>query len=213
MDVLSAVGSFAVVAGLLTIIPGMDTALVLRAAVLQSSRHAFATALGVATGSLIWGAGAAVGVSALLTTSTVAYAALKVVGAVYMVYLGGRLLKNAIWAPPDSALAPLESAPATPDRVWRAYRRGAVTNLVNPKIGAFYVAVLPQFIPEGASPLGMGLLLALVHDIEGLLWFTLLILGAAHVRSLLRRRSAIRAVDATTGAVLVGFGVKLGLSR
>lgn len=213
MDVASSVASFALVAGLLTIIPGMDTALVLRSAVLHGSRHAFATALGIASGALVWGVGAAVGVSALLTTSTLAYAILKIVGAAYMVWLGFRLLLNALRARSGDLEAEHARDVAPPESAWRAMRRGALTNLVNPKIGAFYVAVLPQFIPEDASPLATGLLLALVHDIEGMLWFTLLIIGAKRVRVLLRRRSARRTVDATTGAVLVGFGVKLGLSR
>jgi threonine/homoserine/homoserine lactone efflux protein len=73
--------------------------------------------------------------------------------------------------------------------------------------------VIPQFLPDGASPLGVGLLLALVHDIEGLLWFTAIILGARAARGFLARRSVRRTADAGTGAALVGFGLKLGLSK
>jgi threonine/homoserine/homoserine lactone efflux protein len=87
-----------------------------------------------------------------------------------------------------------------------------LTNLLNPKIGAFYVAVLPQFIPAHDSHLAVGLLLAFVHDLEGLVWFTAIILGTHSVRTMLRRRSARRAIDGATGATLIGFGVKLGLS-
>jgi threonine/homoserine/homoserine lactone efflux protein len=87
-----------------------------------------------------------------------------------------------------------------------------LTNLLNPKVGAFYVAVLPQFIPAGSSPLGVGLLLALVHDVEALVWFSLIIFGAQAARGLLARRSVRRTVDAGTGAVLIGFGLRLGLS-
>ncbi len=73
MTLPAAVLSFAVLAGLLTVVPGLDTALVLRAAITQGRRQAFATALGINTGALAWGAAAAVGVSALLTASTIAY--------------------------------------------------------------------------------------------------------------------------------------------
>jgi threonine/homoserine/homoserine lactone efflux protein len=83
---LSSIASFAVVTALLTIIPGLDTALVLRAAVSGGRRQAFATALGVNTGVLIWGAGAAVGISALLTASELAYTLLRYAGAGYMVW-------------------------------------------------------------------------------------------------------------------------------
>jgi hypothetical protein len=94
----------------------------------------------------------------------------------------------------------------------RSWGRGVMTNLLNPKIGAFYLAVLPQFIATHASHLAVGLLLAFVHDLEGIMWFTAIILGAHSVRGLLVRRSARRAVDGVTGATLIGFGLKLGLS-
>lgn len=210
MSVWSAVVGFSLVAGLLTITPGLDTALVLRAAVTQGRRQAFAAALGINTGAFVWGAGAAVGVSALLTASALAYTAVRVVGAAYMVWLGVRLLRGAIRRAREDAEAERDG-PAT-GGAWRAWRRGLLTNLLNPKIGAFYVAVLPQFIPPGTSPLAMGLLLALVHDIMGLLWFTLVILGAGKMGTVMRRRSTQRAVDAGTGSVLIGFGLRLGLT-
>jgi threonine/homoserine/homoserine lactone efflux protein len=233
VSVSSAVFSFALVAGLLTIIPGLDTALVLRSAIRHGPRHAFATAIGIGTGALAWGAAAAVGVSALLTTSTIAYTTLRVIGAAYMVWLGARLIWTGVirrspTAQPEpepekpgqeSGFSTSESsntgASAGPARgsLWAAWRLGALTNLLNPKIGAFYVAVLPQFIPEHASPLAMGLLLALVHDLEGLLWFTVIIVAASRMRDLLRRRAAQRLVDGGTGSVLIGFGLKLGLAR
>ena len=210
MTITSAILSFAVVAGLLTIVPGLDTALVLRAAITQGSRNAFATALGVSTGALIWGVGAAVGVSALLTASTVAYTAVRVIGALYLVWMGIGLLRKALSKKhTDQMTADLATAPPS---VWRAWSRGMLTNLLNPKIGAFYVAVLPQFIPAHTSHLLMGVLLALVHDVEGLIWFTGIILAAGRVRRWLSRRSVQRSVDGATGVALVGFGVKLGLA-
>ena len=89
----------------------------------------------------------------------------------------------------DTALGPDDVAAPS---IWRAWTRGLLTNLLNPKIGAFYVAVLPQFIPAGTSHLAVGVMLALVHDVEGILWFTAVIFGAASIRAWLRRRSAQR---------------------
>jgi threonine/homoserine/homoserine lactone efflux protein len=204
------VASFALVAGLLTIVPGLDTAMVLRSAVSLGRRHGFATALGVSTGALIWGACAAVGVSALLAASTAAYTAVRIAGAVYMIWLGSRLLLRALRG---AAGEPLAAAGSTSSRaIGRSWARGLLTNLLNPKIGAFYVAVLPQFIPAHDSHLAVGLLLAFVHDLEGLVWFTAIILGTHSVRTLLTRRAGRRAVDGATGATLIGFGLKLGLS-
>lgn len=208
MSVISAVAGFAAVAALITVIPGLDTALVLRTAITQGRRQGFATAWGINCGALIWGAGAAVGVSALLTASAVAYQCVRVVGAAYMICLGFLMLRSAIRSGGNPlAVSPI-AARAT-SSAWRSWRRGLLTNLLNPKIGAFYVAVLPQFMPAHTSHLAMGLLLAGVHDVEGMVWFTALILGAGSLRGWLARRSAHRAIEATTGVALVGFGTQL----
>jgi threonine/homoserine/homoserine lactone efflux protein len=210
VSLLTNLVSFAAVAGLLTIIPGLDTAMVLRSAATHGRRHGFATALGVNTGALIWGAGAAVGVSALLTASTVAYTGVRIAGALYMIRLGSMLLGRALQGLSSDWIA--DAADPAPRGVLRSWSRGLMTNLLNPKIGAFYVAVLPQFIPAHASHLAVGLLLALVHDLEGIVWFTAIILGTHSVRAIIRRRAARRAIDGGTGAALIGFGLKLGLS-
>jgi threonine/homoserine/homoserine lactone efflux protein len=207
----NAVLSFAVLAGLLTIIPGLDTLLVLRSAITHGRGPAFATALGISTGALVWGAAAAVGVSALLTASTVAYTVLRIAGAAYMIGLGLRMLWAALRPGADRPRAPTVEPTAASTR-WRSWQRGLMTNLLNPKIGAFYVAVLPQFIPAGSAHLAVGLLLATVHDIEGIAWFSALIFGVRVIRGWLTRRSTHRAIDATTGAVVLGFGLNLGLS-
>ncbi|MFI5890528.1 LysE family translocator [Actinoplanes sp. NPDC051513] len=209
MDLTHAVLSFAVLGALLTVTPGLDTALVLRAAVSMGRGPAFATALGVGAGALTWGAAAAVGVSALLTASEVAYTILRVAGASYMIYLGVRMVRAALRKGAGADETTAERATPT---VWNTFGRGLFTNLLNPKVGAFYVAVLPQFIPDGSSPLVVGVLLALVHDLEGILWFSAIIVGAGALHRQLARRSVRRAVDGGTGAVLLGFGLKLGLS-
>ncbi|GLY29321.1 LysE family translocator [Kineosporia sp. NBRC 101731] len=222
MDVLSAVASFAVVAGLLTIMPGLDTALVLRSAAAQGRAHAFATALGINTGALIWGAAAAGGATALLTASHTAYTGLRIAGAVYLVWMGAGMLRSLVQR--SSTPAQVEGEPVPVERAVSrhrfsgSYRRGLTTNLLNPKIGVFYMAMLPQFIPAGVPHLPMGVLLAFVHDVEGMLWFTLLIFGVERVGVLLKRlrmsrRTAQRSLDGVTGTVLIGFGVELALSE
>ncbi|WP_055586121.1 LysE family translocator [Peterkaempfera griseoplana] len=214
MVILSAVASFAAVAGLLTVIPGLDTALVLRSAATRGRAHAFATALGIGTGALTWGAAAAGGATALLTVSQEAYTALRIAGAGYLLWMGIGMLRA------------LRREPAVPEvraepraaRLSGSYRRGLTTNLLNPKIGVFYTAMLPQFIPAHTPHLAMGLLLALVHDVEGMVWFALLILGTERLGALLRRlrlkrRTVQRSLDAVTGTVLIGFGLDLALSE
>ncbi|HWS34864.1 MAG TPA: LysE family translocator [Actinoplanes sp.] len=210
MDLTDAVLSFALLGALLTITPGLDTALVLRAAITMGRGPAFATALGINAGALAWGAAAAVGASALLAASEIGFTILRVAGAAYMIFLGFRMIRAALRRDRPEA-EPVEGrAGAT---FWSTFGRGLLTNLLNPKVGAFYLAVLPQFIPADADPLSTGLLLALVHDVEGLIWFTMIILGAQAARGFLARRRVRRAVDAGTGAVLLGFGLRLGLSN
>ncbi|XVX20008.1 LysE family translocator [Actinomycetota bacterium] len=216
MTLTSALLSFAVVAGLMTITPGLDTALVLRSAINHGRRVGFATALGVGAGVLVWAVAAAVGVSALLTASELAFTALKVSGAAYMLWLGGRMLWRAVRGS-GHATDPLDEdaahQPADTARAWPAFRAGLLTNLLNPKIGAFYVALLPQFLPEGHSHLLVGVLLGLVHNLEGLVWFAAIILAAGAVRAWLARPTVQRVVDGLTGSVIIGFGLRLGLAR
>lgn len=205
-----AILSFALVAGLMTITPGVDTALVLRTAATRGRAAGFAAALGITSGVLVWAVAAAVGVSALLAASHTAYTVLRVAGALYMVYLGVRLVVAALRRPG----APVdEAAPGRPAGAWTAYRQGLVVNLLNPKIGAFYVALLPQFLPPDVPPAIAAAVLALVHNAEGLLWFALIILAVDRARAWLARPRVRRGLDLVTGSTIAGFGIALGLTR
>jgi threonine/homoserine/homoserine lactone efflux protein len=206
-----AVLSFAVVAGLLTLVPGMDTALVLRSSISRSRRFAFATAIGISTGAMIWGVAAAVGVSALLAASEVAYRLLTIAGAAYMIWLGLSLLwkglKNG-----NAAAAPEANTPAGGrNELFTGWLTGTGTNLLNPKVGVFYIATIPQFMPAGESPLLVGVLLAGVHCVLTMAWFTLLIFGTGYASRWLKGARSIRIIDSITGTVLVGFGLRLAL--
>ena len=204
----TAVLSFAVVATALTVTPGLDTALVLRAALTRSRREATATAGGIVAGLFVWGAAAAVGVSALLTASELAYDVLRYAGAAYLVWFGVRLLVRALRPGPAAD----EPDGAAAGSAWRAARTGLATNLLNPKVGVFYVALLPQFLPVGSDPLLVGVLLAGVHALLSVGWFALLITLAALLSRWLRRPATVRAIDGVTGATLVGFGVRLAVT-
>ena len=203
----TAVLGFAVVAAALTVTPGLDTALVLRSAMTGRRPEAVATAAGIVGGLFVRGAAAAAGISALLTASQVAYDVVRYAGAAYLVWFGGRLLWRALHpVPPVHAVEPAARS------AWRAARLGLVTNLLNPKVGAFYVALLPQFLPPGSDALAVGLLLAAVHAALSLIWFALLITLAGVLGRRLRSPRTVRAVDGVTGAMLVGFGVGLATS-
>lgn len=92
---------------------------------------------------------------------------------------------------------------------WRGWLLGAGTNLLNPKVGVFYIATIPQFLPAGASPLLMGAALAGVHCVLSMVWFSALIFGGGYARRWVGNPRALGVVDRLTGLVLVGFGGKL----
>ncbi|MGW0803514.1 LysE family translocator [Nonomuraea sp. NPDC002799] len=205
MDIAGSIWSFAAVVALLTITPGLDTALVLRTSLLAGRRPAWGVTLGIQLGTLIWGVLTAAGLSALLAASQPAYDVLRWAGAAYLVWMGLRLLLT------RSAAAEAAERPEEV-RFRKGFTRGLVTNLLNPKVGAFYVAMLPQFIPAGAPHAVMGLALAGVHVAEGLLWCALLIGFAALMGGFLRAPWVRRLLDRLTGVVIVGFGIRLAVS-
>ncbi len=195
--------AFTLAAALLTVTPGLDTALVLRTAAAEGARRAFAASLGICLGCLAWGGLVAVGLGMLLAASELAYLALNWIGAGYLLYLGLRL----IFARRGEAGGD-EPAARTG---W--FLRGLLTNLLNPKVGAFYVSFLPQFIPAGADVPSTTLLLAAVHAALGLLWFALLIGATRPLARALRNPALVRGLDRATGALLIFFGLRLAFGR
>ncbi|MFI7630095.1 LysE family translocator [Microbispora rosea] len=209
MDVYGAFASFAAIVALLTLTPGLDTALILRTSLLAGRRPAWAVVLGIQLGTLLWGLLTAAGLSALLTASQVAYEVVRWAGVAYLIWMGGRMLWHSRTSGADDAAPP---DPA--DAGWgRAFQRGLLTNLLNPKVGAFYIAVLPQFMPQGVSHAVMGVLLAGVHVCEGLVWSAVLIGFTGILRGWLRRPPVKRALDRLTGLIVIGFGLRLAIQQ
>lgn len=210
MQSLTPLLAFAAAAGLLTVTPGLDTAMVLRCATSGGPRRGGAAALGIALGCLVWGSGAAYGLTALLATSEMAFTAVKWAGAAYLFWLGLGLLLRKRRAPVQS------SAGQAADAVGggrEAFRRGFLTNLINPKVGVFYITFLPQFIPLGADVATYALLLAAIHVALSLVWFALLIALTVPLGRWLARPAVAAWLDRATGLVFIGFGVRLVLAE
>lgn len=207
MTVAAALLAFSVAAGLLTITPGLDTALVLRTAAAEGPRRAALAGLGIVTGCLAWGAAVALGLGALLAASTLAFTALKWVGAAYLVWLG----VNLILKPRERFDLDAASAPAGDDLAWM--RRGFLTNLLNPKVGVFYVSFLPQFLPQGVPAAPFIFLLAALHAVMGLVWFAALIAATRPVAGALQKAAVVRWLDRLTGGVFLAFGLRLAFER
>jgi threonine/homoserine/homoserine lactone efflux protein len=207
MAVLPSLLAFCLAATLLTITPGLDTAMVLRSAVAGGPRQAIATAIGIGLGCLAWGAAVALGLGIVLTASTLAYTVLKWAGAGYLLWLGVNLLFH-----PRKGIEAETAARAVPVSRSEAMRRGFLTNLLNPKVGVFYVTFLPQFVPVGANVALFSFALACIHVTLGTVWFAILIAATTPLNRQLRRPAVVQMLDRMTGVVFIGFGVKLALS-
>jgi threonine/homoserine/homoserine lactone efflux protein len=194
--------AFTAMAALLTVTPGLDTALVLRAATMEGRRSALLAGAGICLGCLAWGVVVAIGLGALITASEFAYAVLKIVGAAYLLYLGFKVILQ-----PTATRLETAGPQLVGGGTW--LHRGFFTNLLNPKVGLFYTAFLPQFVPQGVGVTGFILLLALIHASLGLLWFLLLAQLAASAGQFLRGRAVSTWLDRTLGGLLLFLGVRL----
>jgi threonine/homoserine/homoserine lactone efflux protein len=202
LSLVAAVGALA----LLTILPGPDFAIVLRWAAAGGLRAGVLAALGVVSGCAVWGALAVTGLAALFAASPVAYEVVRIVGAGYLVWMAARLIGRTLRRETVGPVAVEGVAPGA-----LAFRQGLVTNLLNPKIGAFYVGVLPVLVPAGAPHALTMAGLVLVHGILGIVWLTLVSLAVSRGRSVLSRPAGRRWLDRVTGVVLLGFAGRLAL--
>jgi len=199
--------AFTVAAGLLTLTPGLDTALVLRTAAVEGPKTAWLAAIGIFIGTLGWGALVALGAGTLLAASPMAFLVLKWAGAAYLLWLGLRLILK----PRDRFEVAGAAPPPRSGLAWLS--RGALNNLLNPKAGVFYVSFLPQFVPAHVPAAPFMFLLAMLHDVLGAIWFAILIGATQPISQLLRRAGVVRWLDRLTGGVFMGFGVRLALER
>lgn len=197
--------AFTLAAALLTVTPGLDTALVLRTAASEGARRAVLAGLGICVGCLMWGAVVALGLGVLLAASELAYTMLRWIGAGYLFYLGIKLIAS------RREDLGFENGAAAGHNNW--FWRGLLTNALNPKVGIFYVSFLPQFVPESANVPATTLLLAAIHAALGLLWFAALILATQPIARALRRPPVIRTLDRLTGGLFLLFGARLALGR
>jgi threonine/homoserine/homoserine lactone efflux protein len=167
-----------------------------------------AAALGVSAGTVVHTILAALGLSALLATSPYAFMAVKFAGAAYLLYIGIKALL--------ARSAPVPGAEQSPDGGrWPAFRQGVITNLLNPKVALFFLALMPQFIDAGSTTkVGAFLALGLSFVMLGVIWCCVLAIAAAKLRGAFLRRPSIAAwLNRVAGAMFIGLGIKLATAR
>ena len=198
-------GEFLAFAMVLIVIPGPDFAVVTKNTLAGGRRRGRWTALGVSSSNLVQGTAAAAGLGALIVMVQPLFESGKWAGVAYLACLGVQALRSAR----RGEYAPLDGGdPASTARNAAGWRQGFISNITNPKVLVFYLAVLPQFLTSGAAP-GWLLVMAWSHAVLSLAYLFVLVTGLHGARRLLMRRRVRRALDATTGAVLLGFGARL----
>jgi RhtB (resistance to homoserine/threonine) family protein len=203
---------FVGIAAVVIVVPGPDTALVTKNAVLHGRRAALGTAFGVEAGLAVWTVASALGVASVVRASDTAFTALKLVGAAYLVWLGIQALRAAGRGGSHSD-SNAESARRAALDGRGGFRQGLLSDLANPKIGAFFTGLLPQFAGPGHSVLIPFLVLGALFVLMTVVWLCAYALVAVKASALLRRRRVSAAIDRLSGAILIGFGLRLALER
>jgi threonine/homoserine/homoserine lactone efflux protein len=207
--VISSYLAFLGISLVVIVTPGPDTALTIRNTLLGGRTGGAATAAGVACGQAVWAIAASLGVIALLTASAPLFLALKLAGAAYLVYLGAQALQSALrpargaWPPQAPSGARHRLAPSS------AFRQGMISNLGNPKMAVFFASLLPQFAPPTGSTFATLMALGLTFVLMTLAWLTFYAAIISKAGDLLRRPAINRMIEAITGTVLIGLGLRI----
>lgn len=199
--------AFIGIATVVVVVPGPDMALVARNVIRHGRAAGYATSVGICVGTLGWALAAGLGVATLLAASAEAFTALKLAGAAYLIYLGITSFRGHDAFAADG----VADRPGLSHR--RAFLQGLLSALLNPKLGVFFLTLLPQFIAPGDPVALRALQLALIFDSIGIAWLTIYttMLGAIGVA--LGRPGPRRAMRYLTGTVLVGLGARVALER
>ncbi len=193
----------------LNLSPGPDLLFILSRTLSGGRRIGIASACGVCSGALVHVAAAAMGISAILATSALAFAVVKYVGAAYLLYLGVQALRSA----GSGSSLDVQAVPRT--GAWQAYRQGILVDILNPKVAIFFMAFLPQFIRPGHGAVAMQLLvLGGLVVLVAIIVECAMVLLAARAGAVLRGNRRVRQwLDRLLGSVLIGLGVRLGLAE
>lgn len=191
--------TFTLAAVLVVLLPGPDTLVVVRNLVRGGRRTAARTVLGVLSGLTLWVVTVVLGLSAVLRASHDAYTGLRIVGAVYLIYLGAKSLRR----------QPEQDSPAARRLLGTGYTAGLLTDLLNPKVGVFFVTFLPGFVPHGYPVAWTTLLLGAIFVVLTGAYFALLLTASRTVSRWLANSRLRRRMDRCTGLVLIGFGLRL----
>jgi threonine/homoserine/homoserine lactone efflux protein len=212
MDLVASLPAFVLAVVLISASPGPAMALILRRAALRGFRGAVPTVLGLEAGLYLWALAAAAGFAALVAASEAAFLVLRVVGAGVLLLLGLRALRSALRGTHETPPDDIE-----PQRAkkwwWRAFGEGALVQLANPKAAVFMIAFYPQFIPADRPLFATTAVLALLQVAIEIVIYLSLAAGVGRARTWFNRPAIRRRLEAVSGCVLVGLGLRVAASR
>ena len=212
MDLSVSLPAFVVAVLLISASPGPAMALILRRTALHGMRTAVPLILGLELGLYLWALAAAAGFAALVAASEAAYWTLKVVGACVLVYLGIRAWLAA-WRERGTAVHTAVAGAEDPGPgAVKAFAEGLVVQLANPKAAVFMIAFYPQFVPSDQPLFATTALLAVLQVAIELCFYLTLAAFVARAGAWFRRSTVRRRLEAVSGTVLVGLGLRVAAS-
>jgi threonine/homoserine/homoserine lactone efflux protein len=194
----------------IALLPGPDTAVVTKNALIHGREAALGSAIGVNIGLSVWTLATALGVAAILRSSATVYDGLKLVGALYLIWIGARTLWDS--RRPRGGVHTAAAGPRVIDRRG-GFRQGVISNLANPKVGIFFTSLLPQFVSPHGSALLQMLMLGAIFLTFNVFWMCGYALAAVRLAHVLSRARVKAVIDRFSGLVLVGVGIRLAIER
>ena len=201
----SQVLAFTLVVAALAFTPGADTMLVVKNGIRSGSRAGWATTFGILGGTLLHAVIFALGLSIVLAQSATLFQFIKLLGALYLVWLGLQALRKISEPQTDENLKKLA--------IWTAFQEGLITNLLNPKVAIFYLAFLPQLISPDDPVLAKSLLLAGIHNLLSLVWLGGLVVVIGQGKRWIEKRSVQFWLSQVSGMILIGLRVSSALEE
>ncbi len=206
---LSSFFLFALTSFLLIIVPGPDTAIVTRNTIVHKTTGGFQTLIGTCLALSIHTTAAVIGLSAIIMQSAVIFTIFKYVGAAYLIYLGVK----ALFEMKKRGYGSVDEEEALPSQNKSLMLQGFLTNISNPKVAVFFLTLMPQFVQPGANTIVTFSILGAIYLIIQFLWFVAYIYVINYARVWMKKASVKKAMDGLTGAVFIGFGLRLAFEK
>ena len=187
--------------------PGIDTALITKTTISRGKKAGLQMAFGISTGSLVHTCAAALGLSAILLKSALAFEVIKYIGAVYLLYLGVQAFWSTRKGDADTAELRIKVRGKSP------YNQGLLSNALNPKVAVFFLTFLPQFVEPGANTMEQLFLMGVIYTGLAIVWFLIYVSFVNYLRHRLQSPNVKRMMERITGVVLIGFGLKLAFEK